>query len=293
MRTTVLQTGRGRVALGVVLLLWAVPAPLWAQLPDWKPDGLPDLKIDLNPAVPAAPAVNPQRIRLFRFSPGFLCDPLGVQDDDPAPDGSAAAEPENGPNWLQVAVGSDIPYFDFRRPGDPGGLGYNKLVTQVAVLDSKTTAFSIGLQAVTPAGLQYNGIQDGPTVVSPALGIFHAFNNDTALQGFVGKNVLVNNAALGTTPVHRNVQYGMAVQRSLLDTGPDAFGSLYFFVGALGRYRVQNDSSTPPPSLELLPGLHWRLSDTWWMSGGVMLPVTPSSRPDNTLPWQLTCSFQF
>jgi hypothetical protein len=294
MRTTVLPTARGRAALGVLLLLLAVGAPLRAQSFDWKPDGLPDRNFDLGPTGSPPPALNPQRIRLFRFCPGFLCDPIGLQDDDPAPGtpDNPGPEPDNGPNWLQMAVGNDLPFFDFRRPGDPGGLGYNRLVTQVAVLDSRTTACSIGLQAVTPAGLQFNGVQDGPTVVSPALGIFHAFNEDTALQGFIGKNVTLSNAAAAPTPVHRNIQYGMAVQRSLLDTGPDAFGSLYFFVGALGRYRVDHDSPSQPPNLELLPGLHWRLSDTWWMSGGVMLPVI-SPRTDNALPWQLTCSFQF
>ncbi len=296
MHTIQLQFGRCRAVLGVVLLFLAVPTPLCAQWYDWKPEGLPERNFDLGPVTTPPPASNPQHIRLFRFCPGFLCDPIGLQDDDPAagtPPATPVAEPDNGPNWLQVAMGNDSPYFDFRRRGDPGGLGYNRLVTQVAVLDSKATACSLGLQAVTPAGLEYNGVQDGPTVVSPSLGLFHAFDPDTALQGFVGKNVPVNNVAGGPAPIHRNVQYGMAVQRSLLDTGPDAFGNLYVFVGALGRYRVDHESTTPPPNLELMPGLHWRLSDSWWMSGGVLLPVTPSTGPTSGVPWQFTCSLQF
>jgi hypothetical protein len=295
--TTVPKTGPARAALGAVLvfLVWS-PAPLRAQLPDWqppawRPDDWPARVFDPGAAASTSLPAGRQRIRLFRFAPGFLSDPVGLQDDDSAA-GVAPSPPTtdaDGPDWVQVAMGSDNPYFDFRLPGDPGGLGYNRLVTQVQVLDTARTACTLGLQAVTPAGLQSNGIQDGPTVVTPALGVFHALDQDTAVQGFLGKNVPVNNT--GAAPVRRNLQYGMAVQRSLLGGDQDSLGHLYFYMGALGRYRVDSDVSEAP-NLKLLPGLHWKLSDAWWMSGGVMLPVTPT-HAESSLPWQFTCSFQF
>ena len=41
----------------------------------------------------------------------------------------------------------------------------------------------------------------------------------------------------------------------------------------------------------MLPGLHWKVADNWWMSGGVILPVgAPRSEPGL---WQFTCSLQF
>src|SRR5947209_6966235 len=49
----------------------------------------------------------PNWIRLFSIQPAFLCDPVGLDADDP-PDQAA----DSGPGWLQVALGNDNPFFD-------------------------------------------------------------------------------------------------------------------------------------------------------------------------------------
>jgi hypothetical protein len=192
-------------------------------------------------------------------------------------------------------MGTDNPYFDFRRRGDPGGLGFYRVNTQLQVFDTPTTACSLGLQAVVPAGIQYYGVQDGPTVFSPHFGLFHALDDDTAVQCFVGKHMLVNGTGPSAGTISRDVQYGMAVQRSLASLGAEPLRNVYFYMGALGQYRAERNESAGGTALwEVLPGLHWRLADNWWVSGGVLLPVGPA-RADSAsgLPWQFTCSFQF
>jgi hypothetical protein len=246
---------------------------------------------------PAPPSPNRQRFALFRFAPGFLVEPLGLQDDDDLLPGTSTStpalppEPDTGPDWIQVSWGQDNPYFDFRQRGDPGGLGFYRLNTQVQLLDTRSTCCTLGFQAVAPAGIQYNGVPDGPTVVSPAVGLFHALDDATAIQGFVGKHLLLEHASMAPTPVPRFLNYGMALQRCLTPAGADGMGNLFVFVGALGHCRTDDGFGTTQP-LKLLPGLHWRLTDNWWMSGGVLFPVN-SPRPESGLPWQFTCSLHF
>jgi len=44
--------------------------------------------------------------------------------------------------------------------------------------------------------------------------------------------------------------------------------------GALGRYRYDTDPNTcRVPAWELMPGVHWQLSDNWWMAAGLLLPM--------------------
>jgi hypothetical protein len=251
---------------------------------------------------PAAPTpVRPDRIRLFRIMPGFLAEPIGLQDDDPtvAPDGSPL-KTDDGPNWVQLAIGNDNPFFDVHLPGDPGGIGYTRVQTQLQVLDLPSTSCTLGFQAVTPTGAQQGGLEDGATVVSPAFGLFHSLDDGTVFQGFVSKDLHVSSPANFTDTLShgsqfaRSVQYGMAVQRSVL---PDS-SNVYFFLEALGRYRY--DLPQPAPgtaansaaTLDVLPGMHMKLSDGWWLSGGVILPVN-STQPINGRLWQFTCSFQF
>jgi hypothetical protein len=67
---------------------------------------------------------------------------------------------------------------------------------------------------------------------------------------------------------------------------------LFVFVEALARYRFNTeDRNRPQMPLELLPGLHWRLNENWWISGGVSIPLA-APRPENKL-WQFTCSWRF
>jgi hypothetical protein len=230
--------------------------------------------------------------------PGFLSDPVGL-DDDPSlsPDGTPL-KADDGPNWIEVAVGSDNQYFDVRFPGDPGGIGYTRLHSQLQVLDLPATSCAIGLQAVTPAGAEQGGLEDGLTVVSPGFSLFHALQDGTAFQGFVSKDLRVVSAAnLTDTLAHggqldRSLQYGMAVQRPVL---PE-MDSLFLFVEALGRYRydptIAGSAAATAPTMEVLPGMHLKMSDSWWLSGGLILPVN-QPRPVDSHLWQITCSFQF
>jgi hypothetical protein len=289
--------------LGLVLMAWPSAADAQSFLAS-DSDGMVPRDFGLGSYLPgnapASPAANRSRIRLFRFTPGFMTDPVGLQDVDDAPPGTFSTTPvlppesENGPDWIQVAVGTDNPYFDFRQPGDPGGVGFYRVNTQLQLIDTTTTACSLGVQAVSPAGIQYNGVPDGPTVFSPHFGLFHALDEDTALQCFVRKHLCVSNTGTGST-VQRDLQYGMAVQRSLATIGPESLRNIYLYMGALGQVRPErNEQSGALATWRMLPGVYWQLADNWWMSGGFLLPVGPA-RSDSSvnLPWQLTCSFQF
>ena len=234
------------------------PAP-----PDWDRGRASELP------TPAPPAVKP---RLFRM-------PLDLRPADDIP-----------PSRLQVQVGPDRSFFDLRRPGEPGGVGYRRLNTQLQLLDLGPTGVVVGVQAVRPSGLEYDGLNDGPTVVSPMVGLVHDLGDGTALQGFVGKDVRPGSP--GAENLDRNLQYGMALQTPLLGRPRGAGQNLYLFVEALGRYRHDSDASRAAPAAwEVLPGMHWRSGETWWLSGGVLLPVG-TGRPENGL-LQITCSLQF
>jgi hypothetical protein len=286
-------------------LAWFLPQSL-AQLPAFEGEDCgwmtEDFKAILNPQFfsldPSVETRTSQapRLRLFRITPGFLADPLGMTEDEgvlrmpnlPKTDLTPKA-PESGPEWLQVGMGADVPFFDLRRPGDPGGFGYYRVNTQVSLFDSPTTACALGVQAVTPTGAQFGGLPDGPTVVIPAFSVFHALNDRFALQGFVSKNMPVSDAA--TTPLQRHVQYGLALQRPLLAEGPEGLRNLYFSVGALGQLIPQHDALRLAPHCDVLPGLQWHVNDNWWLSSAVLMPFGPV----RTAPgqWQLTCSLQF
>src|SRR5262249_8225908 len=135
------------LGLGVVLLL-----PLGLARADepplWPFD--PVLPRDADTDVPAS--AKPHRIRLLGIQPGFLTDPVGLDDDTPPDPTGAPPQPDNGPDWFQLAMGNDNPFMDFRRPGDPGGVGYYRLYSQAKVIDTNTTACALAFQAVTPAG---------------------------------------------------------------------------------------------------------------------------------------------
>ncbi len=281
------------------LLPWSAgqsPAYESASIADfWKIDPLPGF-LDSPPA--STSLGRTPRLRLFRITPGFLADPLGMQDDEsgglpgmanlPRTDAVPTAQ-ESGPEWIQISMGSDVPFFDLRCPGDPGGFGYYRVNTQMALLDSPTTACSLGVQTVTPAGAQFGGLPNGPTVLIPAFSVFHALNDRLALQGFVSKNVPIYDGA--TAPLQRNVQCGLALQRPLLGNAPEGLRNLYFSVGALGQLTPERDYLRVVPKCDVLPGFQWHVNDNWWLSSAVLMPVGPV----RTVPgqWQLTCSLQF
>ena len=218
------------------------------------------------------------------------CDLPGVQRMPGSNLPGASAETNDGPGWIQFGMGADNPFFDLRRPGDPGGIGYYRLNTQVALLDSATTSCSFGIQAVAPGGIQFAGVPDGPTVLSPAFSVFHAINDRLVLQGFVSKNVPISNGD-GAPLLQRNLQYGLAVQRPLVAAGPEGLRNFFLSVGALGKLNPDRDSFKPLPSYDVLPGLQWHVNDNWWLSSAVLVPVGPvRSAPGQ---WQLTCSLRF
>jgi hypothetical protein len=290
-----LPTGVGLALL--LALAPAVPALRAGDLPDCSGERVVPLDVDLalpTSDTPPSPP-RPDRIRLFRIVPAFLSDPVGLDDDTPADPNGTPAQPDDGPSWLQVAIGNHNPFLDFRYAGDPGGVGYTRVDTRVQLLDLPSTGCTIGFQAVTPAGAQQGGIEDGPTVICPAFSLFHALDDGTAFQGFVSKNLHVASPANLTdslarsNQLSRSVQYGMAVQRPLLPQ----LNNVYLFVEALGRYRYDLETSTgPAASLDMLPGMYLKLSESWWLSGGVILPVN-HDRPRDARLWQVTCSFQF
>jgi hypothetical protein len=234
-------------------------------------------------------------VRLFRMTTGYLVSPVGIDDADSssnAPLSDQMSTPSEGDSLsrMQVVAGNDNPYLDFRRPGDPGGVGYLRLHSQVQFVDTGRTGCTLGLRAATPAGLEYDGLQDGPTVVAPNLGWYYDLGEGAGLHGFVGKSVRAGGG--WTDNLGRNVEYGVAVHRPvpLLDSGDSH--SLFMFVQALGRNRPDfSFDSRKSAQWEVLPGIHWRMSDTWWLSGGVIVPVG-TSRSDLGL-WQITCSWQF
>jgi hypothetical protein len=281
----------------VFLCHWQAPALRAQDVPDWeKPPLFPrDFVLtgpDAGPASsPTAPRGN--RIRLFRVTPGFLSDPVGLdQDDTAAPTPSTTAPTDSGPDWIGLSLGNDNPFFDIRRPGDPGGVGYYRVHSQVQLFDTRRSACTFNLQAVTPAGHEQDGLADGPTVVTPSLAVYQELLPDgTAFQAYIGKQVHL--APGWTNGFSRSVHYAMAVQRPLIDADALKLGTIYGYVGALGRYRFDADpSSNNGPTWELMPGLHWQVSDNWWLATGFIVPMKQQSQTDLRL-WQLTCSFRF
>jgi hypothetical protein len=292
------RKGRGYLAfwLSPLLLLSILPAAP-AQ---FTTGSTPRLDLGRDPIVPPevvfgppSPSSNqnqPNRIRLFRIQPGFLSEPLGLEQDDQK--SLLPPEPDDGPDFLSLSIGNDNPLLDFRKPGDPGGVGFTRVNTQLQLFDTTRTACSVGLQAVTPGGAQFDGLPErmGPTVVTPALSVFHSIDDALALQAYVGKQLPIQNS--GAQLVRRDFQYGMALQRPLSRKEDDLLlRNVYLSVGALGLYRTDRDARAPV-AWEVLPGLHYRLADNWWISTGVSVPVG-TTRSDNGQHWQLTCSMQF
>jgi len=219
---------------------------------------------------------------------------VGIEDADASaavPDQTTLpASESDGPGRMQVTAGNDNPYFDFRRPGDLGGVGYFKLNGQFQFLDTARSSCTLGLQAAAPAGLEYDGVQEGPTQVAPNLGWYYDLGDGAALHGFVGKSV---RAASGWSDnLGRNLEFGVAVQRPMPMPDGGVTRNLFLFIQALGRHRPEIFSDSRRSALwEVLPGVHWRMSDNWWMSSGVIVPVG-NARSDLGL-WQVTCSWQF
>lgn len=286
------------VSLAVVLC--CLPATGWAQAPGpatadfWRGPGFafPD-----EGASAACPACRDGcRFRLFRMPVGFLKDPIDIQQDEdltpldtgPGPALGMDAAPDDG--RLQVTVGNDNPYFDFRPLGAPGGVGFYKLHAQYQLARERGRACCLGIQAVTPAGTEYDGAPAGPTILSPTLAWYQALEDGCAVHGFVGKDLRANSR--WPDGLERCLHYGAAFQQPITDGTTTGGHSLHWFIETLGRYHYDASINPHPlPSLEVLPGLHWQAGETWWVSGGVILPV--SSPRVGSVFWQITCAWRF
>jgi hypothetical protein len=239
-------------------------------------------------------ASRPPRFRLFRIPAAFLSNPVGLDSDDEFTE--EAAGPASGDASMDgvgrwgLALGSDNPFFDVHRRGDPGGIGYYRAYTQYQIYETDTTHCSFNLQAATPAGLEGQGVAGGPTVLTPALAYFQELDSGAALQAFVGKNFTARSG--WTDGLARSLHYGIALQRPL---GLDPFGtgsSVHVFVEALGRSRFfAYGTESPSSSWEVLPGLHWRVGDNCWMSGGVIVPLNNQHFDPGLV--QITCWWKF
>jgi hypothetical protein len=256
--------------------------------------GPPNLRLNFASLIQDVPnsSSRPDRFQLFRMPTGFLSTPVGLDsdDDDPVNELTSPPAPSPGEDRLQVAVGQDNPFFDFRYRGDPGGCGYYRLHAQYQLIDSNSGGLSLGLRAVTPAGLEGDGVAQGRTILCPALAWYQDLGGNFVLHGYVGKNL--HASPNWTDNLERSVHYGMALQQPVPGLESSPIGSLHMFVEALGRQRSNPDLVDRPVStLEMLPGLHWQMGENWWMQGGVLLPLG-SSRLDTSL-WQITCSWRF
>jgi len=233
------------------------------------------------------------RVRLFSMPTAAPLSAVDVESDvDPFPAGAGCAPNSDAADEgrVQLAMVAQNPFFDFRRSGDPGGVGYYKLYSQWLLFDTPNTGVSLGLQAVTPAGLEANGLPDGPTYLSPHLAWFYEVAPGTALQGFVGKNVRAREG-WSDAPI-RGVRYGLALQSPFPGLASDSSSAVHVFLEALGRYRFEGDPSLRTGvNWQLIPGIHWRMAENWWLAGGMLMPLT-IPRADSRL-WQITCSWQF
>jgi hypothetical protein len=261
--------------------------------PNPPPLVLHDINIWATEAESPAPAPRTPRIRLPRMPATTLGDPLGLIDDatspPPDPDGRIVPpvpEADGGP--VLVSMGEDNPFLDFRRRRSPGGVGYYKVQTQLQLFDTGRTGCTLNCQAVRPAGLECNGLNEGPSFVSPALTVFHDLGDGTALHGYVGKDVRAN--ATWRDGLTESFRYGVAFQQPVTGVTTDPSKGLFFFVEAQGYLSDRDQGQLH--TWELVPGLHYRMSDSWWLSGGVLVPVGPT-RYGSTGQWHLSCSWQY
>jgi hypothetical protein len=224
---------------------------------------------------------------LFRMPVGLSTDVLSVDDGDS--DNLAVPALMEDRRW-QFALGSDNQYFDFRRPGDWGGIGFYRLESQYLLLDNSASCLGLGFHAVTPAGLDAGGIEHGPTVICPHLAWFYQLGGGTGFQGFVSKSVHANSE--WRDGPGRSIRYGLALQRPFPGLESDPNPRAQLFLEALGRNRFDGTPDQSSSSnFEFVPGVHWRATDTSWVSSGVLMPLDGFS-PARLL-WQVTCSWRY
>lgn len=223
---------------------------------------------------------------LFQAPPRSLDDRVWYSSEDDPPGSSDGVD---GDERFQIWSGWDNPYFDFQMRGNGGGVGYETIYTQLLLADYGSGSWLLNCQASEPAGIQFNGMPNGPTVVHPSLSWFHDLAGGVGIQSFVGTFTRATNLD-SMENLNRNLQYGLTLQSPL----PLAVDSKQFFlfVEALGRCRRESiDGQQPPGGWQLLPGLSWQSSQRCWITGGVMMPFgSPGAK---TGMWHVTCSWNF
>lgn len=286
----------------VGLVLGAVVAPLRAQgplpplpeAPRPAPPVLGDLPLRVltaPPGEPPSPVAQAPRVPLLRVPATYLRDPLGFEPGPADPSPSAPGDEDGELARIPVAMGGDNPFLEFRPRGAPGGVGFYRLATQLPLFEGRNTGFVLACQALTPAGLESNGVSDGPTFLAPAVAVFHHLGEGRALHGYLGTGLRADGTWKET--LGRQVEYGFALQQPVPGRLMSPDRGLFLCVEAYGRYREAIDGRAGPlHELELLPGLHYRLGEAWWLSGGVVVPVGPG-RDAPTRQWHINCSWQF
>jgi hypothetical protein len=206
------------------------------------------------------------RILMYGMLPGFLSDPIGMNtNDDPVDVNSVYAPGTSDDSFksMLVSIGNHNPYFDLRRAGDPGGVGYMRLHSQLQLVDLPTTSVCFGVQGWTPAGYENGGVGNGPTTISPGLGIFQDLGNGTAFHGYIGQNFRDGCNKDGP------LRCGMAVHCPLVPWAEPEACPVYLFVQALGSYTYAGEQRQGRVmNWDVMPGIHMRLNDNFWLSIG-------------------------
>lgn len=240
------------------------PAPWWSGEPNQVPR-VP-FKVYNFDGSDAPPANTPPRTRIpvVGMQAGFITNPLGIDSDDDLPADAADGSPRSSDaDFVQLNVGTYNPYFDLRLPGDPGGVGYYKVHSQVQLLDAGTTSLCINVQAFTPAGIQAGGIANGPTSVIPAVAGFQDLGYGAALQGYFGQSIQANSRL--SDRLDSNLQYGLSVQCAVPGAPSGTAKGLFLYFAALGRYNVDGSHTA---LWEFVPGVQMRINGNCWMSLG-------------------------
>src|SRR5262249_36790903 len=183
------------LALGVALAAAAAQEPPRVDAPAPRFDALasapdPERLRLWDPPLGLQELGNPSRtprLDLLGLPTGFLREPVGV-DDDP----TATPTTPGGDESVLVSVGTYNPYIGWRRPSEPGGLGYAQFYSQVQLLDLGNTSVCLGLRTLMPAGLEQGGVRQGPSLVTPSFAWFHDLGEGVALHGFVGQDITPN-----------------------------------------------------------------------------------------------------
>ena len=181
---------------------------------------------------------------------------------------------------LQIAFGNYNPYFDVCRPGEIARPDLYKIHSQLQVIDLGSTSVCLGLQALMPAGPDSGGTGIGPTLLAPACSWFQDLGDGTAIQGYVGKSFQANSQwadRLGC-----GVHFGAAWQCPVPGLCPAPERGVFFVLQAMGYYRYDSaHADSGSAAVAIYPGLHWRLSDSCWVSvaasAGMLLVVCGAS----------------